>query len=178
MNSATLTHTATVEPLTFSNISNKLPDMTTFSPSQKEILTSATIAEFFSNPRVPESPKLITGDSEPIELPAELARAFALIAQDFAAGKAVTVIAHEAKMTTQQAADFLAVSRPTLIKLLSEFDVDHETIGRHRKIAFSEVSRLKTKIAAKRSMALSAMRNESQQIGMLEDTAAHNPLIR
>jgi len=169
--------TQSAEYLIFSNISNNLNSMTTFTPDQREVLTSAHIIEALDEQAVPEAPRLITG-SEAIELPVQLAKVFKVIAQDFAQGKAVTVIAHETKMTTQSAADFLSVSRPTLIKLLGEFNIPFETIGRHRRIDFGHVTELNRRLKEKRSQAVQQMLNSDQTSGMLEVTTDRNPLIR
>ena len=161
-----------------SNISNNLANMSTFNPSTSEVLTSASIVEKMNSARVPEAPKLITGDAEPIELPPQLAQIFKIITLDFAAGRAVTVIAHEAKMTTQEAADFLAVSRPTLIKLLAEFNVPYETVGRHRKIAFDAVSKLQAQLKEKQRNTISAMRKDVEAAFANAGTEGPNPMIR
>ena len=164
--------------MTISNISNNLLDMSTFSPTSNEVLTSASIVELMNAGTVPEVPKLITGDSAPVELPAQLAQIFKMITLDFAAGRAVTVIAHEAKMTTQEAADFLSVSRPTLIKLLTEFGVPFETVGRHRKIAFDSIMKLQGQLKEKQRITISKMRKDLEAVRMNSGQEGANPMIR
>lgn len=162
----------------FSNISNKLRTMSTFTPERDDVLTSAHLMEALSLKRISERPRLITSDDEAIELSPELAKIFKSIALDFAAGKAVTVISHETQLTTQQAADFLRVSRPTFIKMLSDYNVPFETVGRHRRIQFAHVTDLKTKVKNNQASLLRAMANENQTSKMLDETSARNPLIR
>jgi excisionase family DNA binding protein len=55
------------------------------------------------------------------------------------AGKAITVAPLEQRLTTQQAADLLGISRPTLIKLLEANEIPYEKPGRHRRIRLSDV---------------------------------------
>ena len=49
------------------------------------------------------------------------------------AGKAVTIAPQTMKLTTQQAADLLGVSRPTVVRLITDGTLPAERIGnRHR----------------------------------------------
>jgi excisionase family DNA binding protein len=99
------------------------------------------------------------------------------VVESFSKGKSVTVVAHESSITTQEAADFVGVSRPTLIKLLEEFKVPYATVGRHRKLAFQDVQQLSTLLREKRLSTLQSIREKSQAIGEYEETL-NNPLIK
>ena len=58
-----------------------------------------------------------------------------------AAGKAVTVTPQNQLLTTQQVADLLGVSRPTIIKLINDGELPAETPGtRRRMIKLDDVS--------------------------------------
>src|SRR5947209_19124649 len=69
--------------------------------------------------------QVIEGDasSEPITLPAAAVRVLLHVLSEMALGRAVAVAPLREEMTTQQAADFLNVSRPYLIKLLEKGEI-------------------------------------------------------
>ncbi|WP_216329062.1 helix-turn-helix domain-containing protein [Deinococcus aestuarii] len=63
------------------------------------------------------------------QVPARLAG----ILGQLAAGKAVQVVTLDPEMTTQQAADLLGVSRPSLVKLVKEGALPHRKVGPRRR---------------------------------------------
>jgi excisionase family DNA binding protein len=99
-------------------------------------------------------------------VPARVAQMFAHILNEFAQGKAVTIVPNEAMLTTQDAADFLNVSRPFLIKLLGEHDVLIQKVGNRRKIPFTEVQRLKEILQTNSREALTELAKLDQELGL------------
>lgn len=81
-------------------------------------------------------------------------------------------------LTTQQAADALGVSRPTVISLLDEFEIPFSLVGRHRRLDPQQVTVLRSRLRDKRRQQLRAMRELAQDIGEYDANPADNPLVR
>lgn len=79
------------------------------------------------------------GTDEVIEVPEELYRVMRHVANALRHGLAVTVAPQDTTLTTQQAAELLGISRPTLIKLLETGDLRHGLVGTHRRLALGDV---------------------------------------
>lgn len=74
-----------------------------------------------------------------VELPAEVYRVVRQVVEALRQGLAVTVAPLTQTLTTQQAADLLGVSRPTVIKLLDEGRVPFERVGTHRRVVLRDL---------------------------------------
>jgi excisionase family DNA binding protein len=56
-----------------------------------------------------------------------------------ARGQAVTIAPHHQQLTSQEAADILGVSRPTVVKMLDEGLIPYFQPGRHRRVLLRDV---------------------------------------
>jgi excisionase family DNA binding protein len=83
---------------------------------------------------------LVGPDSdEQVELPSEVYRVLRQVVEAMNRGLAVTVVPQSQTMTTQQAAELLGVSRPTLIRLLETGRIPYERVGSHRRVLLRDV---------------------------------------
>ncbi|MFI8977169.1 helix-turn-helix domain-containing protein [Nocardia asteroides] len=74
-----------------------------------------------------------------IELPLEVHQALKQVVMAMLAGKAVTVAPHSMTLTSQQAADLLGVSRPTVIRLIEKNELPAERIGTRHRLRLDDV---------------------------------------
>ena len=92
-------------------------------------------------------------------LPPELAEVLVTAIRTFARGDAVTVSPRATILTTQEAAEVLGVSRPTLVKLLESGLIPFMQPGRHRRVALADVLAFQEAQAKARSAALDELAN-------------------
>jgi len=81
-----------------------------------------------------EPAQLVGPAGERIELPAEVFTVLREVVLAMAEGEAVTVAPHHQTLTTQEAADLLGVSRPTLVRLLEQGKIPYEQPGPYRRV--------------------------------------------
>jgi excisionase family DNA binding protein len=73
------------------------------------------------------------------ELPVELLEVLGLAAAALAEGRPVTLSCHEQVLSTQEAADLLGVSRPTLVRLLDSGVIPYDQPRRHRRVQLADL---------------------------------------
>ena len=80
--------------------------------------------------------------------------------------KPVSMIPHEAELTTKQVADFLNVSRPYVCKIIDEGKLKARLVNRHRRVKFSEVLAYEKSSQDDRYDALAQMAEETRKLGL------------
>jgi excisionase family DNA binding protein len=98
------------------------------------------------------------------------------VATAMAHGQGLTVIPQNALLTTQEAAELLGISRPTLVRLLEDHEIAYEQRGRHRRILLADLLAYQASMRRERREAPHRMAREGQVAGLYGATSG--PPIR
>ena len=99
-------------------------------------------------------------------LPASALRLLVRILEEMARGNAVTLIPVHAELTTQEAADMLNISRPSLIQLLDEGKIEFRRVGTHRRVRFEALMEYKRQVDTERRKVLKQLAAYDQELGI------------
>ncbi len=102
-------------------------------------------------------------------LPAEVYEALLVVVRALSEGKAVTVAPVHTTLTTQEAADLLGVSRPTLVKILDRGELSYSRPGRHRRVLLADLIEFREKRRAKRRSGLDELVDLTEEAGLYDD---------
>jgi excisionase family DNA binding protein len=106
------------------------------------------------------------GEASPVPIPS---RAAGLILELLAAmgdQTPVSVVPHDTELTTQQAADFLKLSRPYLIQRIENGDLPARKVGSHRRVRFSDLIAYQKALDQRQLTALAELNNEAHRLGL------------
>jgi excisionase family DNA binding protein len=101
-------------------------------------------------------PREVEPQGEIVLLPA-IAKSLMELLRYVGSGQAVTIVPTDQMLTTQQAADFLNVSRPYLVKLIDQNELPHTMVGRHRRVQAQDLFAYRNRRDAERAVALAEL---------------------
>lgn len=99
-------------------------------------------------------------------VPAELRAVLVDVVRAMRRGQGVTVAPLSQQLTTQQAADLLGISRPTLVKLLESGQIPFRTPGRHRRVLLQDVLAFGQQRRGRQKAALRELAADAQDLGL------------
>ena len=103
---------------------------------------------------------------QPLILPAGAVALLMDILEAMAAGRGISLIPENAELTTVEAAEVLNVSRPYLIKMLTEGALPYRKVGKHRRIRMEDVMAYKSRIDREREAVLDELAADAQENNM------------
>lgn len=111
---------------------------------------------------------LIRLNEEQIAIPESVYQVLRQVVRAFVLGQSISIIPQQREITTQEAADFLNVSRPYLVKLLEQGEIPYIKVGTHRRVRFEDLKNYKELRDAERGHLLDQLTQESQDMGFYE----------
>ncbi len=105
---------------------------------------------------------------EKIRIPLNALKLLAKILKVTSQGKPISIVPIATEMTTQAAADLLGCSRPHLVKLLEEGEIEFTKIGKHRRVKFEDVMAYKKRMKAKQQEFLIKIMNADEESGLYD----------
>ncbi|TWP45215.1 helix-turn-helix domain-containing protein [Lentzea tibetensis] len=114
--------------------------------------------------------ELVGSDGTRTVLPDEVYQVLRDVVKAMSDGLAITVAPHNTLLTTQEAADMLGISRPTVVRLLEQGDIPFEMRGRHRRVQLADLLDYRERTRARRRAVLAEMTREAAEDGDYEKT--------
>lgn len=112
-----------------------------------------------------ETPEAEGKDPPVLLLPPRALRVLADILRQMAKREPMVIVPHATELTTQQAAAFLNVSRPFVIKEIENGSLKCRLVNRHRRIEFQELLRYQKEQKQRSEDALKKLGKLSQEMG-------------
>jgi len=112
---------------------------------------------------------LVAPNGDQIELPVEVFDVLRAVVLAMEAGQAVTVAPVHQRLTTQEAADLIGVTRPTFVKYLEQGRIPYDQPGRHRRVLLADVLAFKKERSSQRREALDEMVAIADEAGMYDE---------
>lgn len=117
-------------------------------------------------------PAVLMDDDVRIEIPPKLFAILYEATEVLLQGGAVAIVPYHHEMTTQEAADYLNVSRPYLIKILEEGAIPFHYVGTHRRVRLSDLEAYQEGRDTQRRAMLDEMTREAFEIGLYDVDAS------
>lgn len=102
---------------------------------------------------------------EKLQIPSRELELLNEILKAMSQGKPISIVPVATEVTTQKAAEILGCSRPHLVKLLENGELDFIKIGKHRRIKFEDVINFKQKMKAEQKSRLIEIMNSDEELG-------------
>lgn len=115
------------------------------------------------------APELLGRDGKRITLSGPVRDALVQVVAALGAGQAVAVGPFPTLLTTQQAAELLGVSRPTLVKMLDDGKIAYERPGEHRRLRLEDVLAYRARRRVERERAMTELVRQTEDLGLYDD---------
>lgn len=113
--------------------------------------------------------KLVDSNGEEISISQSEYKLILEVLRAIKSDQIIHIIPQNSKFNTQQAADFLNVSHPYLLKLLEQGEIPYVSVGAQRRVRFDDLNEYKQKRDQNRSQMLQKLIEMTEEAGLYED---------
>ncbi|MNS98086.1 Helix-turn-helix domain protein [compost metagenome] len=106
------------------------------------------------------------GSQPSVALPPVALRLIGQVLGALSEGRPLTLMPAQREFTTVEAAHFLNVSRPFVIKEIEAGRLPHRKVGTHRRIALEDLVAYASKMREKQAAALERMADNARELGL------------
>lgn len=106
--------------------------------------------------------------NDKIVMPLSAMRFLEDILKAMSQGKPISLVPSATEVTTQKAAEMLGCSRPYLVKLLEDGEIEFTKVGKHRRIKFEDVANYKTKMKTEQKRHIIDIMNADEEDGLYD----------
>ncbi len=107
-----------------------------------------------------------TGEHPSVDLPPAALKLIGQLLGALSEGRPVSLVPSNQEFSTVEAANFLNVSRPFVIKEIEAHRLAHRMVGTHRRIAFEDLLAYARQMRAQQEGALERMAENARELGL------------
>jgi excisionase family DNA binding protein len=105
---------------------------------------------------------------ERIKIPLSALKLLGEILKAMSQGKPFSLVPVATEVTTQKAAEVLGCSRPHLVKLLENGEIDFIKVGKHRRVKFEDVLNYRRKMKKNQKQLIIEMMKSDEELGLYD----------
>lgn len=107
-----------------------------------------------------------TGEHPTVAVPPAALKLIGQLLGALSEGKPITLVPSSQELSTVEAAHFLNVSRPFVIKEIEAKRLPHRLVGTHRRVAFEDLLAYARKMREQQEGALERMADNARELGL------------
>jgi len=107
-----------------------------------------------------------TGEHPTVAVPPAALKLIGQVLGAMSERRSVSIIASDHELSTVEAANFLNVSRPFIIKEIEAGRLNHRLVGTHRRIEFSDLLAYAKEVRQHQEQALDRMADNARELGL------------
>lgn len=148
---------------TFTNINKPSKDEQELAIESYDALASVLSQLKTENPEIE-----IQETQETIKIPLNALKFLSEILKAMSQGKPFSLVPVATEVTTQKAAELLGCSRPHLVKLLEDGEIEFTKVGKHRRVKYEDVMKYKRKMKKSQKQHIIDIMRSDEELGLYD----------